>query len=64
MMDTCLLDFHHYMKVYKKDYTEYVYSDEELPQAIARVGRGYSLQRYKGLRRDEPRTTLGDNDGS
>ena len=36
-------------KVYKKDYTEYVYSDEELPQAIARVGRGYSLQRYKGL---------------
>lgn len=36
-------------KVYKKDYTEYVYSDAELPEAIARAGRGYSLQRYKGL---------------
>ena len=36
-------------KVYKKDYTEYVYSDAELPQAIARAGRNYSLQRYKGL---------------
>lgn len=36
-------------KVYKKDYTEYVYSDSELPQAIARAGRNYSLQRYKGL---------------
>ena len=36
-------------KVYKKDYTEYVYSDNELPQAIARAGRGYNLQRYKGL---------------
>lgn len=36
-------------KVYKKDYTEYVYSDNELPEAIARAGRNYSLQRYKGL---------------
>ncbi len=36
-------------KVYKKDYVEYVYSDAELPDAIARAGRGYSLQRYKGL---------------
>ena len=36
-------------KVYKKDYTEYVYSDAELPDAIARAGRNYSLQRYKGL---------------
>ena len=36
-------------KVYKKDYTEYVYSDAELPQAIARAGRNYGLQRYKGL---------------
>ena len=36
-------------KVYKKDYTEYVYSDNELPEAIARAGRGYNLQRYKGL---------------
>ncbi len=36
-------------KVYKKDYEEYVYSDAELPDAIARAGRGYNLQRYKGL---------------
>lgn len=36
-------------KVYKKDYTEYVYSDNELSEAIARAGRNYSLQRYKGL---------------
>ncbi len=36
-------------KVYKKDYTEYVYSDYELPDAINRAGRNYSLQRYKGL---------------
>lgn len=36
-------------KVYKKDYCEYVYSDAELPEAIARAGRNYNLQRYKGL---------------
>ena len=36
-------------RVYKKEYNEYVYSDNELPSAIARAGRGYSLQRYKGL---------------
>ncbi len=36
-------------KVYKKDYSEYVYSDNELPDAIARAGRNYNLQRYKGL---------------
>ena len=36
-------------KVYKKDYEEYVYSDAELPDAIARAGRNYRLQRYKGL---------------
>ena len=36
-------------KVYKKDYEEYVYSDNELPAAVTRAGRGYSLQRYKGL---------------
>lgn len=36
-------------RVYKKDYNEYVYSDYELPEAITRAGRGYSLQRYKGL---------------
>lgn len=36
-------------KVYKKDYVEYVYSDNELKDAIARAGRGYMIQRYKGL---------------
>ena len=37
-------------KISKKDQTEYVYSDKELPEAIKRFGgRGYNIQRYKGL---------------
>jgi len=36
-------------KVYKRDVEEYVYSDNELDAAIERVGKGYSIQRYKGL---------------
>ena len=36
-------------KVYKKDTVEYVYSDAELPDAIKRIGKGYQIQRYKGL---------------
>lgn len=36
-------------KVYKKDTVEYVYSDAELPDAIKRFGKGYQIQRYKGL---------------
>ena len=36
-------------KVYKANKTVYVYSDEELPAAIKEVGRGYQIQRYKGL---------------
>ena len=36
-------------KVYKKGYEEYVYSDAELPAAVERAGKNYSLQRYKGL---------------
>ena len=36
-------------KVEKRDKIEYVYSDAELPEAINRIGKGYSLQRYKGL---------------
>ncbi len=36
-------------RVSKKGYEEYVYSDKELPQATARAGRNYDLQRYKGL---------------
>ena len=36
-------------RISKKDKIEYVYSDAELPEAIKRVGKGYKLQRYKGL---------------
>ena len=36
-------------KVYKKNYEEYVYSDYELNDAIKRAGKGYQIQRYKGL---------------
>ncbi|MBR1867334.1 MAG: type IIA DNA topoisomerase subunit B [Clostridia bacterium] len=36
-------------KVYKKDVTVYAYDDSELQKAIDQVGRGYQLQRYKGL---------------
>ncbi len=36
-------------KVWKKDVVEYAYDDKELKKKIEVVGRGYSLQRYKGL---------------
>jgi DNA gyrase subunit B len=36
-------------KVYKKDVVEYAYDDAELDAKIKKVGKGYSLQRYKGL---------------
>ena len=36
-------------KVYKKEVVEYAYDDSELQKAINKVGRGYQLQRYKGL---------------
>jgi len=36
-------------KVYKKDVVEYAYDDKELDEKIKKVGKGYSLQRYKGL---------------
>lgn len=36
-------------KVQKKDKIEYVYSDIELPSVLKKFGKGYSLQRYKGL---------------
>ena len=36
-------------KVYKKDIVEYAYDDTELDEKIKKVGKGYSLQRYKGL---------------
>ena len=36
-------------KVFKKDIVEYAYDDKELKKKIDLVGKGYSLQRYKGL---------------
>ncbi len=36
-------------KVYKKDECVYAYSDAELDDAIKQIGRGYKIQRYKGL---------------
>ena len=36
-------------KVYKANKTVYVYSDNELKSAIKEVGKGYQIQRYKGL---------------
>ncbi len=58
-MKPLLLEGHVYIgqpplyKVYKKDakkeIIEYAYDDNELQAKIEKVGRGYSLQRYKGL---------------
>ncbi|MDE7330403.1 MAG: DNA gyrase subunit B [Clostridia bacterium] len=36
-------------KVYKNDVVEYAYDDSELDEKIKKVGKGYRLQRYKGL---------------
>jgi len=36
-------------KVYKQKKELYVYSDNELPEAIKKIGQGYQIQRYKGL---------------
>ncbi len=36
-------------RIYKKDYSEYVYSDAELKEALDRAPKGCLLQRYKGL---------------
>ena len=36
-------------KVAKKGVVRYAYDDKELDEAIAEVGKGYTLQRYKGL---------------
>ena len=36
-------------KVWKKDKILYAYDDSELADCINEVGRGYTLQRYKGL---------------
>ncbi len=36
-------------KVYKGDKIEYAYDDKELAEKIEKIGKGYQLQRYKGL---------------
>ena len=36
-------------KVYKKDKTLYAYTNEDLEAAKNELGKGYSVQRYKGL---------------
>ncbi|MBR2375484.1 MAG: DNA gyrase subunit B [Clostridia bacterium] len=36
-------------KVYKGDKVEYAYDDKELNAKIEKIGKGYQLQRYKGL---------------
>ncbi len=36
-------------KVYKGDKVEYAYDDKELAEKIEIIGKGYQLQRYKGL---------------
>ncbi len=36
-------------KVYKRDVVEYAYDDKELDEKIKKVGKGYQIQRYKGL---------------
>ena len=36
-------------KIYKKDIVEYAYDDSELSSKIEKVGKGYQIQRYKGL---------------
>jgi len=41
-------------RVAKRDTIEYVYSDAELPEVVKRVGKGYTLQRYKGLGEMDP----------
>ena len=41
-------------KVYKKDVFEYAYDDNELQKAIEKVGKGYQIQRYKGLGEMDP----------
>lgn len=33
----------------KKEIVEYAWSDEELSKAVKKVGKGYTIQRYKGL---------------
>ena len=41
-------------KVYKGSVEEYAYDDNELMQKIDKVGKGYQIQRYKGLGEMDP----------
>lgn len=41
-------------KVYKGNVEEYAYDDNELQAKIDKVGRGYQIQRYKGLGEMDP----------
>lgn len=41
-------------KVYKGNVEEYAYDDEELKKKIEKVGKGYQIQRYKGLGEMDP----------
>ncbi|MDY4519505.1 MAG: DNA topoisomerase subunit B [Candidatus Spyradocola sp.] len=54
-MKELILDGHVYIGtpplylVKKGQMSEYVYDDKALPAAVKRMGKGYSIQRYKGL---------------
>ncbi|MBQ7339289.1 MAG: DNA gyrase subunit B [Clostridia bacterium] len=41
-------------KVYKGNVEEYAYDDKELKEKIEKVGKGYQIQRYKGLGEMDP----------
>ena len=41
-------------KVAKGNIEEYAYDDKELPSKIEKVGKGYTIQRYKGLGEMDP----------
>ncbi len=41
-------------KVYKGNKEEYAYDDKELAEKIEKIGKGYQIQRYKGLGEMDP----------